>query len=135
MLQHAQNMPLCWKSRAFVENEYTKHYNVDIYIKKYCDRVDMSDISQKGNKTRSSVQLKRTIKRWYALKFFTLANALYQYLIEKWIRITSGICYNFYTELVATIVEEEAISSDTHLKSHTRKVSFGDTSSSNNVSF
>ena len=52
-------MPLCCKSQAFVGGEYTKHYDVDLYNKKYCDGIDVGDIFQKGNNTRYSLESKR----------------------------------------------------------------------------
>ena len=49
---------LCCRSRAFVENEYSKRYAVDVYKQKH-DGVDVTDISQKGNKTKTSIQSKQ----------------------------------------------------------------------------
>ena len=133
-LQHAQNMPLCCKSRAFVENEYSKHNDVDVYTKKYVDGVDISDISQKGNKTRSSVESKRTNEKITCAAILNLGKASVMTPNRK-------MSTNYFWDLlplVKTVLvtskdgEEEAVP-DTPLKLYARKVLSGTTSSHNDT--
>ena len=58
-LTHAQNMPMCCKSRAFVENEYTTHRDYNVFNTKYGNK-NIDDITQKGNLTKSSMIPRRT---------------------------------------------------------------------------
>ena len=122
-LHHAQNMPLCCKSRAFVENEYSKHDDVDVYTKKYVDGVDISDISQKVNKTRSSVESKRTNEKIMCAEILNLGKVS---VVTPNRKMSTNYFWDLLPLVKTSLVtskdgEEEAVP-DTPLKSYARKV-------------
>ena len=58
-LTHAHNMPMCFKIRALVENEYTTHHHLKLFNTKYGNK-NIDEITQKGNLTKSYVVPGRT---------------------------------------------------------------------------
>ena len=69
-LIHLQNMCLTTKARAYSENEYLHHHDVEVYNKKYIDSQSISEISTKGKKLKVTCPaVKRTRKKMLRITF------------------------------------------------------------------
>ena len=121
-LTHAQNMPMCCKSRAFVENEYTSHHDYDVFNTKYGNK-DIEDKTQKGNLTKSSMVSTRTNEKIMCAEILHLGEIMVETPNRKmsdnyfW-----NVLPNVTTELKTTTDKENETADETHLKSVARNI-------------
>ena len=121
-LTHAQNMPMCCKSRAFVENEYTSHHDYDVFNTKYGNK-NIEDTTQKGNLTKSLMVSIRTNEKIMRAEILHLGKIMVETPNRKmsdnhfW-----DVLPNVTTELKTSQDKENETADESHLKSVARNI-------------
>jgi len=132
-LTHAQNMPMCCKSRAFVENEYTTHRDYNVFNTKYGNK-DIGDITQKGNLTKSSVIPRRTNEKIMCAEIIDLAKTMVETPNRKF---TTNFFWDVLpqvtTELKPLADETCEHEDESHLKSIARNILSSDDTNGTNT--
>lgn len=132
-------MPICCKSRAFVENKYTTHHDYNMFNTKYGNK-NIENITQKGNLIKLSVVPRRTNKKIIRAEILHLGKTTEE--TPNW-KFSDNYLWNVLpmvrAELEPLLDEESCIEERSHLKSIARnilsnnKTKGSNTSDSNNI--
>ena len=132
-LTHAQSMPMCCKSRTFVENKYISHHDFNVFNTKYGNK-NIDDITQKGNLNKSSVVSGRMNEKIICTEILHLGKVMIETSNRKfedsyfW-----DVLPSVTIELKASVDEDSGTADKSHLKSIARnRLSNDETEGCNN---